>query len=461
MPDSPEPRPLLVNLFEMATPGHVVHGAWRLDGSARARSASLPFWLELAETAEAAGFGAVFLADVLGAYDLYRGGPESAIREGMQIPNLDPMLVVPAMAAVTSRLGFGVTFSTSYEPPFAFARRMSTLDHLTAGRVGWNVVTSYLPNAARNFGLDAEIPHDERFRIADEFMDVVYKLWEGSWDDDAVLVDREAGVFSEPSKVRPINHIGEHFRVAGPHLVAPSPQRTPVIFQASASRAGIEFAAKHSEVLFTADRPPGSLRRNIPAVRSALVDAGRRADDTRFLVMATIITGRTDAEVSAKLERYRRFRSEEGALIHTSVPFHPLAHPQHLTVREAVLAEGRPELLEAGLPLELSIAEYRRGLDAAWDDRRFFVAATPSVVVDELERWIDEDGIDGINLRQFHSFETARDFGELIVPELRRRGRLREPGQAGQTLRDRIFGDGPLLPERHPAARYRGGRNLG
>ena len=175
---------------------HITHGLWRLPGNNRDRYTDIRYWTELARTAERGGFDAIFIADVVGAYDVFRDGPADALREGLQIPNNDPMLVVPAMAAVTEHLGFGITFSTSYEPPFGFARRMSTLDHLTNGRVAWNIVTSYLPNAARNFGLAEEIPHDERFAIAEEYLDVVYKLWEGSWDDDAVIRDRAAGVLS-------------------------------------------------------------------------------------------------------------------------------------------------------------------------------------------------------------------------------------------------------------------------
>jgi FMN-dependent oxidoreductase (nitrilotriacetate monooxygenase family) len=462
------PKPLIVNVFEMNTPGHITHGLWRLEGNNRERYTDLAYWQELATVAEAGGFDAIFLADVIGAYDVYRDSIEPAVSEGLQIPNNDPLLVIPVMAAVTSRLGFGATFSTSYEPPFAFARRMSTLDHLTKGRVGWNIVTSYLPNAARNFGLDEQIPHDTRYEIADEFMEVVYKLWEGSWDDDAVLVDRERGVFTDPEKVRAIDHVGEHFKVAGPHLSEPSPQRVPVLFQASASTAGIAFAAKHAEVLFTADRPRGSLQRNIQTIRDAAVERGRAADDLRFLVMATVITGRTDEEVASKLARYRSFVSPEGKFIHQSVPFRPLDHPADITVREALEREGRHDLIEAGgLPLNLTVGRYATAVDEAWDPNQFFVAGTPEVVADEIERWLDEVGVDGINLRQYHSFETVRDFAELVTPVLRRRGRLvpaaeagAEPGGDAGTLRDHVFGHGARLPDSHPAARYRGGQNL-
>ncbi|MFJ6653475.1 NtaA/DmoA family FMN-dependent monooxygenase [Microbacterium sp. NPDC091313] len=451
---------LIVNLFEMATPGHITHGLWRQPDNHRERYTDLAWWTELARVAERAGFDAIFLADVVGAYDVYDDSFEPALERGLQIPNLDPLLLVAAMAVVTEHIGFGVTFSTTYEPPFAFARRMTTLDHLTGGRVGWNIVTSYLPNAARNFGLADQVEHDTRYAIAAEYVDVLYKLWEGSWDDDAVVADKDGGVYSRVEAVRAIDHVGEHFRVAGPHLSAPSPQRVPVLFQASASSAGIAFAARHAEVLFTADRPPGALERNIAAIRDESVRQGRDVSDTRFLVMATIIVGRTEAEARAKAERYRSFRDPQGALIAMSVPFHPLQHPTDITVREALEREGRHDLVEqAALPLHLTVGQYAAAVDEAWDSR-FFVVGDPQQVADAIERWLDEDGIDGINLRQYHSFDTARDFGDLVVPELRRRGRMREAYVPGETLRERLLGAGPRLPDRHPAARYRGGAHL-
>jgi alkanesulfonate monooxygenase SsuD/methylene tetrahydromethanopterin reductase-like flavin-dependent oxidoreductase (luciferase family) len=260
--------------------------------------------------------------------------------------------------------------------------------------------------------------------------------------------------------VRAIDHVGTHFRVKGPHLSEPSRQRVPLLFQASASKAGIAFAAQHAEVLFTADRPPGALERNIAAIRDESVRHGRLPDDTRYVVMATVIVAPTEEEARAKYEGYRTFRDPEGAFIHMSVPFHPLQHPADITVREALEREGRQDVIDAGgLPLHLTVGQFAGAVDEAWDSR-FLAVGSPEQVADTIERWLDVDGIDGINLRQYHSFDTARDFGELVVPELRRRGRMREAHTPGETLRERIFGEGPRLPERHPAARYRGGANL-
>src|SRR5690606_5476022 len=175
-------------------------------------------------------------------YDVYRRSVEPSLVDAAQVPVGDPLLQVPAMAAATEHLGFGVTVALTYELPYALARTFSTLDHFTQGRVGWNVVTSYLDSAAKNLGLGKQIAHDDRYEIGEEFMEVVYRLWEGSWEDGAVLRDRERGVFTDPAKVHPIGFEGQRYSVPGIHLSEPSPQRTPVIFQAGASPRGRAFA---------------------------------------------------------------------------------------------------------------------------------------------------------------------------------------------------------------------------
>ncbi len=272
-------KKLLLNLFEMNTVSHITHGLWPLAHNNRHRFNELEYWTEHAKLLEEGLFDAVFLADVIGTYDGYRGGPETALREAVQIHNNDPLLVIPAMAAVTEHLGFAATFSTTYEPPFAFARRASTLDHLTKGRFGWNIVTSYLPNAARNFGLTQEVEHELRYAIAEEYLDVLYKLWEGSWDDDAVVRDVAGRVYTDPSRVRPIDHVGAHFSVAGPHLSEPSTQRTPVLFQAGGSPTGKAFAGRHAEAVFVGGRGLESYRENVADLRRLAVQGGREPDD--------------------------------------------------------------------------------------------------------------------------------------------------------------------------------------
>jgi alkanesulfonate monooxygenase len=168
-------------------------------------------------------------------YDVYGASPDAALRGGVQVPLLDPAMLVPAMATVTEHLGFGVTCNLAYEPPYPFARRMSTLDHLTGGRMGWNIVTGYLDSAARAAGFPTQKAHQDRYALADDYMDVVYALWEQSWDDGAVPRDRAGGLYTNPAAVRRITHTGPHYQLDAMHLCEPSPQRTPVLFQAAAS----------------------------------------------------------------------------------------------------------------------------------------------------------------------------------------------------------------------------------
>jgi FMN-dependent oxidoreductase (nitrilotriacetate monooxygenase family) len=449
---------LILNLFEMNCVSHITHGLWRLPGNNRERFNDIEYWIELAQLLESGGFDAVFLADVVGTYDVFRGSADTSIREGLQVPNNDPSLVVPAMAAVTRHLGFGITFSTTYEPPFAWARRLSTLDHLTKGRVGWNIVTSYLPNAARNFGLDGEMEHDTRFELADEYLDVLYKLWEGSWDDDAIVADRANNIYADPARIRPIDHKGTYFTVEGPHLPSPSRQRTPVLFTATASGAGTKFAGKHAEVVFTGGPSTTFLKKTIAGIRAAAVEAGRREDDVRFITTAGVITGRTDAEAQAKLAEFERLTSPDGYLAHASLTFDPTEYPPETRLGEIADSDGGIGRWRSFDP-EQTVGEFLAGFGDL-SRHPLFVVGPPDVVADAIEEWLDEVGIDGINLLQYHSYDTARDFIDLVVPVLRERGRLRTSYDVNESLRDRIFGAGDRLPDRHHGSRYRGGAEL-
>lgn len=277
-------------------------------------------WVELAQILEKGCFDALFLADVVGVYDTYHGGPETSINEGMQIPANDPALLIPAMAHATEHLGLAFTSSVLQTHPFTFARQVSTLDHLSRGRVAWNIVTTYLSNAGANFGLGGLPSHDERYDLADEYLDVTYKLWEGSWEDDAVLRDTERGIYADPAKVHPINHVGKHYEVAGPHLSEPSPQRMPLLFQAGSSTRGREFAAKHAECVFIVEsrRSLGGAASVIADIRTQATRQGRHPDDIRFFQGLSPVVGGTEAEAKAKEAEYLEQFSTEGALAHQS-----------------------------------------------------------------------------------------------------------------------------------------------
>ncbi|MDQ1131336.1 LLM class flavin-dependent oxidoreductase [Microbacterium sp. SORGH_AS_0888] len=448
---------IILNAFEMSCVTHQAPGLWRHPDNRADEYNRLEYWIELAKLLERGTFDAVFLADVVGVYDVYRDSAAPALRDAAQIPVGDPLLQIPAMAAATSHLGFGVTIASTYSQPYALARTLSTLDHFTGGRIGWNVVTSYLNSAARNLGLGDQIAHDDRYGIADEFLDVTYKLWEGSWEDAAVRRDREAGVFTDPELVHPIDHHGEHFDVPGIHLAEPSPQRTPVIFQAGASPRGQEFAARHGEAIFINGLTPELTRRTTDAIRDKADAAGRPRASVKILTLATVIVAETDEAAQEKYADYRRYVSIEGALalyggwsgvdLSALDPDEPLAYVDTDAARSALSIFTKADPTRQWTPRE--IAEYVGigGIGAV-------IVGSPATVADELERWVEVGGVDGFNLAYVVTPGTFADIVDLLVPELRRRGRVWDEYPEG-TLRDRLSGSS-AVPDWHPAARYRG-----
>jgi alkanesulfonate monooxygenase len=307
-------KEIRLNAFEMNCVAHQSPGLWRHPRDRSREYRRLQGWIGLAKTLERGLFDGLFLADVLGVYDVFGGNPDSALRHATQTPVNDPLLLVPAMAAATKHLGFGVTVTLSYEPPFPFARRMSTLDHLTDGRIGWNVVTGYLDSAAKGSGHNGQRPHDERYAVAEDYMDVVYRLWEGSWADDAVIADAESGVFTQPERVRRVQHDGPHYKLDALHLSEPSPQRTPVLYQAGTSPAGRAFAARHAECVFMSGPSKKVIAPRVAAIRKLAGEYGRDPQGILMFAMMTVVVAATDEGAQAKLADYRRYADPQGAL---------------------------------------------------------------------------------------------------------------------------------------------------
>ena len=225
---------IILNAFHMNCVVHQSPGLWVLPDGNMERYTDLATWVELAKILEKGKFDALFLADVVGVYDVFRGNREAAVSQAAQIPVNDPVALIPAMAYATQNLSFAWTSSVLQNHPFAFARTVSTLDHLTKGRLAWNIVTSYLESGARNFGRTALPQHDERYTIA-EYLDICYRLWESSWEDGAVVKDRKRGIYTDPKRVHTVDVDGKYFQVHGVHLAEPSPQRTPVLYQAGST----------------------------------------------------------------------------------------------------------------------------------------------------------------------------------------------------------------------------------
>jgi long-chain alkane monooxygenase len=449
-------KEIRLNAFEMNCVAHQSPGLWRHPRDRSREYRRLDGWIELAKTLERGLFDGLFLADVLGVYDVFGGTAESALRHATQTPVNDPLLLVPAMAAATEHLGFGVTVTLSYEPPFPFARRMSTLDHLTDGRIGWNVVTGYLDSAAKGSGHNGQRPHDERYAVAEDYMEVVYKLWEGSWADDAVVADIKSGVFTRPERVRRVQHDGPHYKLDALHLSEPSPQRTPVLYQAGTSAAGRAFAARHAECVFMSGPSKKVIAPRVAAIRKLAGENGRDPRGILMFAMMTVIVAATDEEAQAKLADYRRYADPEGALTlmsgWTGVDFSRFNPDQ---VVEHVQSEAGRTALE-------NIT--RADPDRRWTVREVaehvsiggigpIIVGSPATVADQLEAWIHETDLDGFNLAFVVRPETFVDVVDLLVPELQRRGRYKASYAEG-ALREKLFGHA-RLDERHPAARHR------
>jgi len=411
-------------------------------------------------------FDGLFLADVLGLYDLYGASPDAALRAATQVPANDPLPLVSAMAAVTDNLGFGLTTGTAFEHPFPFARRISTLDHLTDGRLGWNVVTGYLPSAAENTQSRGQLDtfeHDARYDHADEYLEVLYKLWEGSWDQDAVLADPVSGVYTNPAKVRPINHAGTHYTVPGIHVSEPSPQRTPVIFQAGASSRGSTFAADHAEAVFVAAPTKEALASTVRTLTAKLADAGRSREDVVIYALLTVITDATEDAAHAKAAEYRSYIDHEGALTLMSgwmgVDFSsfdlddPVVGIESNAIQSAVAAFQRSAGEKGREWTVRELAEFGGigGLGPV-------VVGSGESVADQLEDWVEATGVDGFNLAYAVTPGTFRDVIDHLVPVLQTRGEY-PTSYAPGTLREKLFADrtgaGPLVPPNHAAARYR------
>ena len=446
-------RQIHLNAFDMNCVAHIVAGTWRHPESQAARYKDLRYWTDLARLLERGLFDGIFIADVLGVYDVFGGSAAAALRSGAQVPVNDPLLVVPAMAAVTEHLGFGVTSTTTFEHPYPFARRMSTLDHLTGGRVGWNIVTGYLASAARNHGMDAIMAHGDRYAMADEYMEVVYKLWEGSWEDGAVGDDPARAMYADPAKVHPIAHEGARFRVPGIHLCEPSPQRTPVLYQAGASNRGRTFAAEHAEVAFVSEHTKDGLRAVVADIRERAKAAGRDPYDIKIVNANTVITGATEAAARARRDEFRRFVDPEGALVLWSgwlgydLSQFDLDVPLRLVPNDAM--QSAVTTYASG---DATLRDFVESRALAVEGSS--IVGSPEQVADDLEAWVEETDVDGFNLINVITPGTFADIVEHVVPELQRRGSFRTSYREG-TLREKLFGRGPRLPETHRGAGFR------
>lgn len=451
------PRELRFNAFNMATPSHLWAGLWSHPRDASVAYNTLDYWVDYARTAERGLLDGIFLADVLGVYDVYGASPDMAITQAVQLPNAEPTLLVSAMALVTKHLGFGITSNLTFEHPYQLARRFSTLDALTQGRIGWNIVTGYLESGARGMGHAGGRAHDDRYDAADDFLAAAYKLWEGSWEQDAVRRDRSARIFTDPAKIHPVRHEGPYYRVDGIHLAEPSPQRTPLLYQAGTSGRGRAFAARHAEAIFLNGQTKPILARAVREIRTAAKEFGRDPYDIRLFSGATVIVAPTRAEANDILNDYARHVDVAGQLALLSgwsgIDFSTYGPDQPIEYVESNAIQSMVENLTVRSDRPVKVVDL--ATLSSTGARAPFVVGSPQDVADELIAWVEETDVDGFNLSRLVAPESLEAFVDLVVPELQSRGVYKTAYREG-TLREKLFpGRGPLLHATHPGANYR------
>jgi FMN-dependent oxidoreductase (nitrilotriacetate monooxygenase family) len=430
----PRGRELHVNV-NMLHAG-VFGGAWRFPGTDPLGSYRLDHYVRIARKAQAALLDAVFLADGAAIRDDIRYRPTS---------NLEPTVVLTAVARATERIGLIGTLSSSFNDPYDIARRLATLDQLSRGRAGWNVVTTADVESARNFGLDDPIEHGLRYEIAAEFVEVVRALW-NSWEPDALVGDRASGVFADRERIHAIDHHGAHFTVAGPLQVPRSPQGEPVIVQAGASTDGRALAARIGEVIFSAAQTLAAAQEYYSDIKARTVAWGRRPDQVVVLPGLCTVIGSTEAEA-----RERREQLDE--LLHPNYALGRLAGqlglaPDALELDEQLPFELLPEMDEAGgsqtfyrIVIEtarrdrLTVRELLRHLGGGVGHR--IVVGTPEQIADTMVEWVDAGAADGFNVMPDVLPEGFDDFADHVIPELQRRGRFRTE-YTGTTLREHL-----------------------
>ena len=446
-------KKILLNAFDMNSVGHINHGLWAHPRDNSHRFNELSYWTELAKTLEKGLFDGLFIADITGVYDVYQNGIDLTLKESIQLPSHDPSTLVSAMASVTQNLGFGITVNLSYESPYQFARRFASLDHLTEGRIGWNIVTGYLDSAERLIGKQGLKEHDLRYEQAEEFLELCYKFWEGSWEDDAVIKDKTHRVFTQPEKVHQIQHNGRFYQSQGVFQVSPSIQRTPVLFQAGASPKGMQFATQHAEAMFIGGDSAEKIRPQVDKIRALAFEQGRDGNAIKLFAGITVVTAETDELAEEKLREYISYASPEAGVAHFSSSIG--TDLSTLKDDEAIPYKQTNSIVSVNNRFKeqrVTIADLKA--QHILGGRYPLIVGSGATVAEKLIEFIDVSGLDGFNLTRTVAPESHEDFIRLVIPELQQRGRYKTEYEQG-SLRQKIFQQGDRLPSNHPVQNYR------
>ncbi len=423
-------RHLHLNAFLMNVGHH--DAAWRLPGAQPERVTDVRYFQQLARTAERGKLDSIFFADGLALWGKVRHNA---------LGGFEPLTLLAALAAVTEHVGLIATVSTTYNEPFHVARKFASLDHLSGGRAGWNIVTSASPDEAANFGLAEHPEHARRYQRAEEFLEVATKLWD-SWADDAVVLDRRSGVYADTDKVRPIEHVGEHFRVRGPLNVPRSPQGYPLLVQAGSSEDGRRFAARHAEAVFTAQQTLADARAFYRDLKARVAREGRSPDAVKILPGLCPIIGATEAQARELDEQLTELQSTEygiaqlSGMVGVDLRGLPLDGPLPELPEERQINGNKSRftlVADLGRRERLTLRQIIARLGGGRGHR--VVAGTPEQIADQMQEWFTHGAADGFNIMPPHLPGGLEDFVDQVVPILRERGLFRSE-YTGRTLRE-------------------------
>jgi long-chain alkane monooxygenase len=445
-------KTIILGAFEINQVNLTSQGLWAHPEQNTYRYKELSYWTDLARLLERGHFDFLFLADSYGYPFLGGKTPDVTFEQAVEVPKNDPMLLIPALAAATRDLNFIVTTSTTCEHPYANARRFATLDHLTAGRIAWNIVTTSSAVVSDLYG-SKQLPHDERYAMAQDFLDLSYKLFEGSWEDNAVVVDKKARLYARADRVHPIAHDGPYFTSHGYFNSEPSPQRTPVLVQAGASAAGRAFAAANAEVVFVQGKDTRMLRSQVDDLRNRAEALGRGGHSIKAISGLSVVTAASRSQAEDKLEEYLSWVDADAARAYyammTGIDLSALDPDKSFST---VSTEGGRTQVERyrDVSVREAAADFiRRGM------RELIVVGTPGQAAEQIAGIVAETDLDGFNFTPFVSPGSYAELIDHVVPELQRMGLMRTE-RPDKTFRERLFGAGhSRLPDTHPAANYR------
>ena len=429
------PRSKQLHLGAFMRPVSLHTGAWRHPDAWPDANFNLRHLQHCIKVLEAAKFDAFFMADHLAVLNM----PLQALKRSHTVTSFEPLTLLSALSMVTERIGLVATASTTFESPFHVARRFASLDHLSGGRAGWNLVTTSNPEAAWNFGLDEHVEHDARYQRAREFYEVVTGLWD-SWEDDAFIRDVDAGTYFNPEKLHLLGHKGAHFSVRGPLNIARPVQGWPVVVQAGSSEAGRQLAAETAEVIFTAQHTLESAKRFYADVKARLAPLQRARDHLKILPGAFVVVGASREEAKEKrayLDTFVHYDSGIAslsiALGHDASGFDPEGPLPDIPESNASKT-SRQNVIDMARAENLTVRQLAQRL-GGYSGLQFI--GTPGDIADEMTQWLDEEGSDGFNIMFPYLPAGLEDFASQVIPELQRRGLFRTEYE-GTTLRDHL-----------------------